>query len=92
MARAQHDERDSLPREVARIWTTAPMKEIGGSGRWVRFDRPGGGVVYVQRYAWDEPCVSHFLVVTCDSRGRTSQHRYDSLPPALDAVRRMLLG
>src|SRR5262249_34000926 len=57
-----------------------------GHGRWVRFDRPGGGVVYLQRYPWEEPCVCHYLVVALDARGRASQRRYPDLERALEAV------
>jgi hypothetical protein len=38
--------RGLLLREVLAAWSTAPVSEVGASGRWLTFARPGGGTVY----------------------------------------------
>src|SRR5919199_281730 len=44
----------SLLGEVLARWPTAPVAGVGASGRWLTFERPDGGTVYLQRYAWDD--------------------------------------
>jgi len=81
------DEGSRLSRDVTGLWPTAPPMEAGRSGRWIRFDRPRDGAIYLQRYIWDEPCVPQFLVITCPRRGQPDQRRYDTLSEAVAAIR-----
>jgi hypothetical protein len=73
------------------LWPEAPVAESSPTGRWLRFDRPAGWAVYLQRYAWDEPCRAHYLVVLSDRRGaatsETVQRRYVELAEAVAALR-----
>src|SRR5262245_34371158 len=88
--RARLQERARLTRDVANLWPSAPYMETGQSGRWIRFDHPTGGAVYLQRYSWDEPCMPHFLVVSCDEQGVLDQRRFDRLDEAVAAIQRAL--
>ena len=90
MSEIRFSEQAWLARDVANLWPGAPMIEAGYSGRWIRFDHPAGGAVYLQRYSWDEPCVPHFLVVSCDDQGVLDQRRFDRLDDAVVAIQRAL--
>jgi hypothetical protein len=90
MNEIQPDERVRLSRDVATLWPGAPSTEAGHSGRWLRFHHPAGGTIYLQRYAWDEPCLPHFLVVTCGDEGVLDQRRYETLVDAVVAIRTAL--
>jgi hypothetical protein len=72
------------------LWPEAPVAESSPSGRWLRFDHPGGRNVYLQRYAWEEPCRAHYLVVMADRdapTGGLEQRRYVELADAVVALR-----
>ena len=75
---------------VLALWPQAPIDADSPSGRWLRFDRGGLGVVYLQRYTWDEPCTPHFLVAVCDRAGRVTQEKHMTLPAAVAALRAAL--
>jgi hypothetical protein len=81
----------SLLGEVLAVWPTAPVAEVGGSGRWLTFARPGGGTVYLQRSAWDDGTVPHYLVVVPAGPDRAEQHRYLALGEAIQKLRRLLV-
>jgi hypothetical protein len=81
----------SLLGEVLATWPTAPVSEVGGTGRWLTFARPGGGTVYLQRYAWDDRTVPHYLVVVPTGPDRAEQHRCSALGEAIQKVRRLLV-
>jgi hypothetical protein len=82
----------SLLAEVLAHWPTAPVSEVSTTGRWLRFERPGGGTVYLERYAWDERCVPHYLVVLPASPDRAEQRRCLTLAEAINTAKRLLLS
>jgi hypothetical protein len=75
---------------VLALWPQAPIGARGADGRWLRFDRHPHGVVYLQRYAWDEPCTPHFLVVACGPTGAVQQEKHVTLAAAVAELRRLL--
>lgn len=75
---------------VLALWPEAPIGARSGDGRWLRFDRHRHGVVYLQRYAWDEPCTPHFLVVECGPTGGVRQEKHVTLAAAVAELRRLL--
>jgi hypothetical protein len=87
---SRREDQTPLSFAVAALWPSAPTREAGYSGRWVRFDHPEGGALYLQRYAWDEPCVPHFLVVRCGPDHPLDQRRFSSLADAVRAIRTAL--
>jgi hypothetical protein len=82
----------SLLSEVLARWPTAPVAGVGESGRWLRFERPDGGTVYLQRYAWDDRSVPHYLVVRPTEGDGAEQHRCAMLEDAIATVRRLLVS
>src|SRR5687768_1487512 len=75
---------------VLALWPEAPIAARGADGRWLRFDRHPHGVVYLQRYAWEEPCTPHFLVVACGPTGAVHQEKHVTLAAAVAELRRLL--
>ena len=82
----------SLLGEVLARWPTAPVAGVGESGRWLTFERPDGGTVYLQRYAWDDRSVPHYLVVRPAGADGAEQHRCATLGDAIATVRRLLIS
>jgi hypothetical protein len=82
----------SLLGELLARWPTAPVAGVGESGRWLTFERPDGGTVYLQRLAWDDRCVPHYLVVRPTEADRAEQHRCATLEDAIAMVRRLLVS
>ena len=82
----------SLLGEVLARWPTAPVAGVGESGRWLTFERPDGGPVYLQRFAWDDRCVPHYLVARPAGADGAEQHRCDTLGDAIATVRRLLVS
>jgi hypothetical protein len=82
----------SLLGEVLARWPTAPVVGVGASGRWLTFEGPDGGTIYLQRYAWDDSCVPHYLVVRPADADGAEQHRCATLGDAIAAVRRLLVS
>ena len=82
----------SLLSEVLARWPTAPIAGVGESGRWLTFERPDGGAVYLQRYAWDDRSVSHYLVVRPTDADGAEQHRCATLGDAIAIIRRLLVS
>jgi hypothetical protein len=82
----------SLLGEVLARWPTAPITGVGESGRWLTFERPDGGIVYLQRYAWDDRSVPHYLVVRPTDADGAEQHRCASLEDAIATIRRLLVS
>ena len=75
---------------VLALWPEAPIGARAADGRWLRFDRHPHGVVYLQRYAWDEPCTPHFLVVACAPTGGVRERKHVTLAEAIADLRRLL--
>jgi hypothetical protein len=82
----------SLLAEVLAHWPTAPVSEVSATGRWLKLERPDGGTVYVERYAWDERCRPHYLVVLPAGPDRAEQRRCLTLPEAVETAKRLLLS
>jgi hypothetical protein len=81
--------------QIRVLWPEAPIAESSPSGRWLRFDRSAGRAVYLQRYAWDEPCRAHYLVVLADRPTAAAgpvQLRYVELADAVAALRGLVEG
>ena len=75
---------------VLALWPEAPIAARSDDGRWLRFDRHPHGVVYLQRYAWEEPCTPHFLVVACGPTGGVRQEKHVTLVEAVADLRRLM--
>jgi hypothetical protein len=82
----------SLLAEVLAHWPTAPVSEVSATGRWLKLERPGGVTVYLERYAWDEPCQPQYLVVLPASPDRAEQRRCPTLAEAIETAKRLLLS
>lgn len=78
--------------EVLAHWPTAPVSAVGQTDRWLTFERPGGGTVYLERYAWDDRSVPHYLVVTPAGPDRAEQRRCPTIGEAVETVRRLLVS
>lgn len=76
---------------ILALWPTAPDFEVSRTERWVRFDGPMGSAVYLQRYAWDESSLPHFLVVQSSaekaSEPSSEQQWFSNFDDAVHAVR-----
>jgi hypothetical protein len=72
-------------RIVREHWPEAPI--VGSGARWARLRSPGGGVVYLQRYAWDEETRPHYVVAWYGDEDEPSQVRYPELLEALGEAR-----
>jgi hypothetical protein len=72
---------------VLALWPEAPIDAASSDGRWLRFDADALGVVYLQRYAWEEPCTPHFLLAVCERAGGVTQEKYTTLPEAVNVLR-----
>ncbi len=76
---------------ILALWPTAPVFEVSRTERWARFEGPMGSTVYLQRYAWDETSLPHFLVVqsTTESadKSHSDQQWFANLDEAVHAVR-----
>jgi hypothetical protein len=73
--------------ELRLLWPDAPMRECDPTGRWVSFAAVDGRTIYLQRYAWDEECRPHYLVVATAGEGEVEQHRFVRLDEAVDQLR-----
>jgi hypothetical protein len=75
---------------VLALWPQAPIDAQSPDGRWLRFHCDALGIVYLQRYAWEEPCTPHFLLAICDCAAGVTQERHTTLPEAVTALRRLV--
>jgi hypothetical protein len=82
----------SLLADVLARWPTAPVSQVGDTGRWLTFERPAGGIVYLQRRAWDDRSVPEYLVVLPAGPDRAEQRRCWTLDEAIAAVKRCLFA
>jgi hypothetical protein len=73
--------------EVRALWPDAPVAEADPAGRWLSFADRDGRTVYLQRYAWDENCRPHYLLVTARGEGAVEQRRFVDLVEAIGPLK-----
>jgi hypothetical protein len=73
--------------ELRALWPDAPLRESDPTGRWVSFSALDGRTIYLQRYAWDEECQPHYLLVASAGDGEVEQRRFVRLDEAVDQLR-----
>ena len=64
--------------------------EMGPRGRWARFERLDGGVVYLQERSWDAHTRPDYLVVLAGDEGPIEQVRCTSVDEAFAELRRLV--
>jgi hypothetical protein len=78
--------------ELLAIWPDAPDYDVDPGGRWIRFRAPGGRMIYLQRYAWDDVSRPDFLVAWCQGDDPADQRRFGTFADAIEGVRALLDG
>jgi hypothetical protein len=76
--------------EVLALWPQAPVVEQDPAGRWVSFLASDGRTIYLERYAWDENCRPHYLVVATRGEGAVEQQRFVDLADVIGPLMRVL--